>query len=101
MIEVSSMERPDLVSADDSAGARTEPPDSSGPPSRSPVRREGRSPRKARKISVGSVLGLAMVTMLVALVLFIGFCAIPGLKSNTEDEDRTPGAGVLSRPQSN
>jgi hypothetical protein len=41
-----------------------------------------------------------MVTMIVALVLFVGFCAIPGLKSNTEGDDRTPGSGVLGRPSS-
>jgi hypothetical protein len=94
------MEQPDSAS-DSRGGDRTKLPDSSGPPTQPAVHREGRPPRNARKISVGSVLGLTMVAMLVALVLFVGFCAIPGLKSNTEEEDRTPGAGVLRRPQSN
>jgi hypothetical protein len=61
---------------------------------------DGRASRSVRTISVGSVVGWGIVTMLAALVLFVGFCAIPGLKSSAEDDDRRPGGGAdVGKPQ--
>jgi hypothetical protein len=97
------MQRPEAVPPEHEDRSRADFPTGSAAQQASPanVDHDAGVRRAPPKISVGSLVGWGIVTMLAALLLFVGFCAVPGLKSSKEDDDGRPRGGAdVGKPQS-
>ena len=96
------MHQPDVNRGhDDDRRPLAEPPDRDAAQTSSPAADGGPRARTATRMAVGPIVAWWILLTVLALLAFVGFCALPGLKSSVEDDGRRPsqGSGLGDPPQ--